>query len=335
MAIGLDVGTGFLVSAKKVENDVVEYRSVRDAFIHIDKSLFNERMFNKNKIKYIEIKGEIYIVGENALTFAKIQNRAAKRPLASGIINPSERQSAPILKELISNILKFGETSEKVVFSIPGPSLTRQDFDTNYHSMSIASLLRNLDFNGVALNEAYAILVSELEATDDVTGLGISFGAGLVNCSLVYKGIPLFEFSIDKSGDFVDSQAAKAVNVSEAVISHIKENNLDLNSDEFEAEPEIRALIFSYRYMIQNVVAEIKKAFTSQNKANVTEAFPIIISGGTTLPNGFLQMFAKEMESAKIPFKYNEIRGTKDRLRAVAHGCMLFGEEGDYHDNEY
>ena len=98
--IGLDVGTGFLVGAGFDGTNSVEFAPLRDAFFTIDKETFNRSMFDKGSMKYIEVGNEIHVIGEDALTLAKIKNTSAKRPLNRGVINPQERNAAPILREM-------------------------------------------------------------------------------------------------------------------------------------------------------------------------------------------------------------------------------------------
>ncbi|MCK5016981.1 MAG: hypothetical protein KAS32_07910, partial [Candidatus Peribacteraceae bacterium] len=175
------------------------------------------------------------------------------------------------------------------------------------------------------------VIISELQKADDVTGLGFSFGAGLVNVAFVYKGMSLFEFSINKSGDFIDQQSAMACGVADSIMNHIKENDLDLTKDEFEVSPEERALIFTHRHVIKNTIDTVVKTFASSENINIIEPVPIIISGGTTLPNGFVEMFERELENTTLPFKYTEVIPVKDRLTSVAKGCLIYAnslEEG-------
>lgn len=324
--IGLDVGTGFLVSSKFKTTNKISFVSIRDAFYKLEKHLFNSTMFDKNKMKYIETEDEVFVVGEDAVTFARIQNSSSSRPLAGGIINPKEKSSAPVLRELFRYVLQghIAKKDEILVFSIPGNQVDNLDFDTTYHSMSLESLLKQFRVKPVPINEGYAVIISELGIKEEMTGLGFSFGAGLVNCALVYKGINLFEFSIDKSGDFVDMQSSKAVGESTATMGYIKENKLNLEKSEYDVTPEERALIFSYRYIIQNTLAEVKKAFLSQSSAKVLEPIPIVISGGTSMPPGFVNLFKQELTSVKLPFEVTEIIHAEDPLRAVAKGCLIW-----------
>lgn len=323
--IGLDVGTGFLVGAG-FKNDKIQFTPLRDAFFSIDKQMFNRTMFNKNQMKIVEIDDKINVIGEDALTLAKIKNTSASRPLSVGIINPKEKNAAPILREMFRYCIERHKKKdgEKMVFSVPGPKIGDADFDVEYHSMSIQSLAKSLNLSPVPLNEAYAVILSELENAEDVTGLGFSFGAGLVNVAFVYKSMLLFQFSIDKSGDYIDSNAAKMCGTSESMISHIKENELDLTMDEFSASAEIRSLIFSYKYVIRNTIKEVVRAFNETENVNIVDPIPMVVSGGTSLPKGFLELFENECKDIKLPFNYTEIIPADNRLASVAKGCLLW-----------
>lgn len=326
MGIGLDVGTGFLVGAGYDPNDKVTFTPIRDAFFTINKELFVKSMFDKSKMKYVEVMDEVHVVGEDALTLAQIKNTLTKRPLARGVINPSERDAAPILQRMLEFCVRKYKVKEgeQLVFSIPGPKVDDDGFNIEYHNMSITSLIGSLGMDATPLNEGYAVIISELEKSNDVTGLGFSFGAGLVNVAFVYKSMLVFSFSIDKCGDYIDREAAKACGVGETRIRHIKEHDLDLSANEFMVDAEQRALIFTYRYVIKNTINELIRAFTESNDVNIVEPIPIIISGGTSLPKGFNELFQQECKKVKLPFEYTEIIPAENRLSSVAKGCLLW-----------
>jgi len=324
---GLDVGTGWLVGSSYISTTKIDYIPLRDCFYTIPTEMFSKSMFNKDKVKYVEHDGRIHIVGEDALTLAKIQNGVAQRPMAKGVINPNERSSAPILREMIRYCIETNPIQKggKVVFSVPAAVIGSDDnFNVEYHELSISSLISSLGYTPEPLNEAYAVIISEMENADEVTGLGLSFGAGLVNVAMAYKGMKLFEFSINKSGDFIDKESSRACGIGESIMNHIKERQLDLTKNEFEVDAEQRALIFVHKHVIKNVIDNIIRTFSKSDSVNIIEPIPVIISGGTTLPNGFVELFEKELLNAKLPFKVTEVIPAKDRLTAVAHGCLLW-----------
>ena len=324
---GLDVGTGWLVGSSYLSKTKMEYTPLRDCFYTIPEEMFSRSMFNKDKVKYVEHNDRIHIVGEDALTLAKIQNGSAQRPMAKGVINPNERASAPILREMIKYCIEASPVKKggKVVFSVPAAVVDSDDtFNVEYHELSISSLISSLGYKPEALNEAYAVIISELEKADEVTGLGLSFGAGLVNVAMAYKGMLLFQFSINKSGDFIDFESSRACGVSESMMNHIKEKNLDLNKNEFEVDAEQRALIFTHKHVIKNAIQQIVKTFNRTDSVNIIEPVPVIISGGTTLPNGFAELFEQELMATQLPFEVTEVIPAKDKLTAVARGCLMW-----------
>jgi len=327
--IGLDVGTGNCLGASFINSKQIKFTMLRDCFFTIDKSMFAKTMFNKDQMKYVEIGNDVHIVGEDAMVLAKIQNKSAQRPLAKGIINPNERAAAPILKEMLNFCVKEYKKKDKetLVFSVPGPLLGNENFNVEYHTLSLQSLISSLGYDPVPLNEAYAVIISELEKAKETTGLGFSFGAGLVNVAFVYKGMLLFEFSINKSGDFIDQEAAKACGASDSMMNHIKETQLDLSADEFMAQPEERALIFTYKHVIKNTITNMVNIFNDKDNVNIIEPIPIVISGGTSLPKGFIELFTKEIESVDLPFKITEIIPAKDRLSSVSKGCLIWANQ--------
>ena len=324
--LGLDVGTGYIVSAKEI-HDKVSCISIRDSFYKIPLSKFNASLFNTNDMKYVRKGDDVFIIGENANSLARMYNDKCSRPLASGIINPKERKSAFILKEMFRHVVeKFVKKDERLVFSIPGPMVNDNTFNVDYHSMSLTSLIETFGCDPKPLNEAYAVLLSELQ-TSNLTGLGISFGAGLINCCFAYKGISLFEFCINKSGDFIDEYASEAIGESLANMTYIKENQLDLATDIIEASREEQALIYAHKAVITNCINQVKTAFNN-GSVNVVEAIPIVISGGTSIPNGFIDLFRNDFKKSDMPFKVSDFIRASDPLKAVAKGCLVAAQMG-------
>lgn len=325
-AVGLDVGTGWICGSYYKTKTKIEYSPLRSCFYKIPLDMFSNSMFNLNTMKYIKQNDNVYIIGEDALTMAKIQNSKSLRPLSKGTVNPNEKGSAMVLKEMLRYCIEIGNPSKEsnVVFSIPASVIGNDDtFNVEYHSMSISSLIESLGYKAHPLNEAYAVIISELEKATEVTGLGFSFGAGLVNVAFVYKGMLLFEFSINKSGDFIDQESARATGTSESMINHIKEKQLDLLNNSDDISPEERALLFTHTHVIKNTINQMITAFTKTDNVNIIDPVPIIISGGTTLPNGFIEIFEKQLESQNLPFEYTKIIPAKDRLTAVSKGCLI------------
>ena len=326
--IGLDVGTGYLSSCGYVDGKL-KWFPLRNAFYSIDKETFSKTMFNKQQMKYVVIGEIVNVIGDDALTLSRIQNTSAKRPLSCGVINNKEKSSAPVLKSMLEYCIKGHKKKdgEICVFSIPGPKVGDEGFDVDFHSMSIEGLLTSFGLKPVPLNEAYAVILSEMETAKDITGLGFSFGAGLVNVAFVYKSMLLFSFSIDKSGDFIDSKSADTCGVKDSLMNHLKEKDLNLKADDMELKPELRTLKFTYKYVIKNTLKNVMSAFNRNDTANIVEPIPIVISGGTSIPEGFIEMFEEELNGIDLPFEVTKVIPSKNRLGAVSKGCLVYAKE--------
>ena len=60
-----------------------------------------------------------------------------------------------------------------------------------------ARILNTIGVNHTSVNEGMAIIYSEC-AKENFSGIGISFGAGMANVTIAYKGIEALKFSTDK-----------------------------------------------------------------------------------------------------------------------------------------
>jgi actin-like ATPase involved in cell morphogenesis len=226
--IGLDVGTNMLITSSLGEGGSPVFKMQRDAFFKIiPKSKVNsksiEMALTKRKANFIfDSDGNCIVVGNDALEIAIERNAAAKRPMQKGIISPKEKDSLPMLKLLIESLVGKGEKGDKIVYSVPA-SPVDGNFDIVYHTEMIGIYLKEMGYYTQPINEAFAVSLSEL-LDDNLTGITISFGAGMCNISVVHQGDPLIEFSLTKAGDYIDQSVANALEIKEKKIYLFSEN---------------------------------------------------------------------------------------------------------------
>lgn len=331
MPRGLDIGTCFLVCASKdmsKPESEVKINSIRDAFLDVeaDQSVLN--MLKMSNVSYVQEGDEIYIVGEPALSVANLLKRDARRPLSQGVISAGERAGEKMLLILLKNIL--GEPAvenETAFYSVPAKAVG-SDMDVIYHEAMFKKLIESLGFKATAMNEAAAIVYSNCSA-EGFTALATSFGAGLVNTSLVYQTMVGMSFSLNNSGDWIDSSAAKAVGTTATRIMAVKEKGVDL-MDPTKGDPknvrEREAIAIYYRNLIHNVIDNIKKEFNKDSSSiELPDEIPWVVSGGTSLAINFLEFFKQEFEKEKdsFPITISEIRLAKDPLSDVAKGLLI------------
>jgi len=331
MALGVDIGTCFLVCAKKdPKNPDAEasVKSIRDAFIDIeaDQSVIN--MLKMSNTSYVHEGDTIYIIGESALSMANLFKREARRPMSKGIIAPGELAAEKILLILLKSIMGTPTVdSETVYYSIPAKPLDR-DTEILYHEAVFKKLIESLGYKATSMNEAAAIVYANC-ASEGFTAIASSFGAGMVNTSLLFQTMVGMSFSVSRSGDWIDESAAKAVGSTATRLMAIKEKGVNL-LDPLEGDPkylrEREAIVVYYRNLIHYVIDSIKKEFKKDNsKIELPESIPWVISGGTSKAKNFLEFFKAEFNKVKdtFPISISEIRLAQDQLNDVAKGLLI------------
>lgn len=335
MSCAIDIGTCFLVSAKQASNGEIKLKSIRDSFLDLDNEPQVKNMLKLSKTDFIEAEDKIYLIGDSALVLANIFNREARRPLSQGVISPGELEAERVLSVLIENILgkSSSKDSEICFYSVPAAS-TDKDMDVIYHAAIFSKLIGQLGYKPVSLNEAAAIAYSNA-APENFSALAISWGAGMVNCCLMYQTMIGMAFSISRSGDWVDQSAAKSTGKTASRIQAIKEKGIDLmdstkDSRGNPADPktvrEREAVTVYYKSLILYALENIKNEFLKrQGSIELPSAVPIILSGGTALAGNFLPFFKAAFDTVKdkFPIPVSEIRMANDPLNAVAQGLLV------------
>lgn len=177
--------------------------------------------------------------------------------------------------------------------------------------------------------EFYTGTVYDLQVEEDHSFSGPfltihNCGAGMVNVCYANRSVPIVQFSLVNSGDWIDRQAAKAAAVSETVINREKEKiNLLLDpKDEIE-----RAIQTQYRILIRKTVKGIRDGLEEAGKSNwSTDPVDFIVAGGTASPIGFDKLIQEAIKEFDFPIQIGQIKRPKDNLFAVARGCLEAAE---------
>lgn len=322
MSIGIDVGTGFCVSAREEDNQF-KYKTHRDAFLKItDTSDLTKKMLSNNNANHIVRDGDIYIVGEDALTFANLLNKEAQRPLSAGIISSEEKEAGNILEIILQNIAGDPKYPDEVLYySIPAPSVDVEN-DVFFHEFTIGNIYSSMGYNAKSINEGLAVVYSEL-ASDQMTGLGISWGAGMVNVCLSLMGHPVVAFSVARSGDWIDQMSAKACGITATKAQSIKESGVDLGSPKQDTR-EKTAIMAYYKNLIEYVIKKFNEEFLKNGSTQgFDKPIKIVLSGGTSKPEGFDILFEQVLRKSNFPLNVEAVIRASDPLNAVAKGCLI------------
>jgi actin-like ATPase involved in cell morphogenesis len=324
IAVGLDVGTMNLVCTRSDMPDKVSM--MRNVFLKLDKEDFN--ISEMNDISYVENdEGDVYIIGQDAFRLANIFGHEVSRPMEKGLISQKEIGAIDVLTIMLKNLI--GDTSGSdayCCYSIPAESID-ESRSVTYHERVFGSILGSLNLNSTPINEAMAIIYSEC-MKEKFSGIALSFGAGMCNCAVAYKGIELMKFSTSRSGDWIDKNVAESLGIVKNRVTGVKEKSFDLqmghlNETNKKTKRILEALQYYYENMISYNIKKITSKFETEIDTEIEESMPIIISGGTSLPQGFLEMFKEQLNKSNLPFEISEIRRAVNPLHAVAQGMLI------------
>lgn len=319
-----DIGTCFVVSSRSIDNKIV-YKTSRDAFFDIENNMMSKSMLNKLNARFIESDDHrfLYVVGEEALQMANFFNKEVRRPLSKGVISTREKEALAMIKIILKGVLGDPiEKDEVCYFSVPAKPIDKADYNVVYHENILKSFITSFGYNAIPINEALSIIWSEL-GDENFTGMALSFGAGMVNLAISLYGIsqPEHQFSIARSGDWIDENAAYAVGLKASRISYIKEAGIDLKNPKGREQEAIKIY---YDNLIKYVCDGIEQRFNSiENIPNFQEPISVIVSGGTSKPENFDLLFGEELAKKSLPFQIKNIKKAEDQLNAVSKGCLL------------
>lgn len=318
--VGLDVGTSHIIVAQNERNHIKTVKQL-NAFFTIPRSKFAKSILAKNNVLFFEQDGLFYIIGNSSEDFANMFNADTRRSIKKGILSADEQEGITVIQAIVLSVIQkpkqFGET---LCFTIPG-----DPFDGTgsvvYHESIIKRFLGTMGYFPISINEGMAIVMSEL-ADEDYTGIGISLGGGMCNICLSYLSFPVITYSLQMAGDYIDSMVGKSVGEHATKIKKIKEEDLDLLK-----EPKgrtITALHIFYDDLINKLLDSLQMVLSSTDKIPmISRPIPIVLSGGTSMPNGCREMFEKALKNYSLPLEISSVMTTEDPLNTTAKGALI------------
>ena len=318
---GLDIGTSRIMSLKYgAAGDTISKEEL-NALFTVPDSPFVKEMLDKNEIGYIRQGDDIAVLGYNAQEFANKFNGEIRRPMKTGLLKPDESDAIPVIKEIIKLVIpRAGSMGQSMCFSIPAPQVGFES-DLIFHEGILKKYLVGMGYKAKSITEGTAVVLSELSG-DNYTGIGISMGAGMCNVCFSFLAVPVIVFSIPRGGDDIDIAVSRVTNETVNRVRVIKEESLD-----FTQTPRNNmenAFHIYYEDLIMSLQNRLSALFSqAENLPKLTQAIPIVIAGGTCLPNGFKVKFDKILRQTNLPIEISEVRIAADPRRATANGALM------------
>lgn len=323
-ALGFDPGTANLVCAWE-DAGVVKVSRLRNVFFEIPVDEFSRKMLKQLNVPEFEVEGKLYLAGNEAFELAKTFGKELRRPMQSGVISSGEGAAIPMMTKMIERLCRESKVAKgaKCAYSMPADPVD-QNFDGVFHKSVVESMIRRGGYEPHAVIEGHAVVLAEL-ADSQFTGIGLSWGGGMVNCCVAYRSVPVISFSSARAGDWIDEKAAQACGMVKSRMTAVKEDpKFSLTGDVLTRDQA--ALASYYESAIQYTLTNIKKRFeTGQDMPQFSEPVDIVCAGGTASPKGFVDVFKRVYDKMDFPIPVREIRVAEEPLYTVVRGCLVSG----------
>jgi hypothetical protein len=319
--LGLDVGTSRIVVARSSADKKYQYESQLNAFLTLPHSALAESLLQRENV-FHEVRGsEIVVAGTDAAKFAEVFHVETRRPMANGVLNPLEPHSLAVVRSIITRMLGVtNREGHKVFFSVPAP-VEGTDAAIPYHEASISRILSDLGYVPTPITEGLAVVFGEL-ADSNYSGIGISCGSGLCNVCMAVLSVPVISFSVPKAGDFIDNQAALVTGDIAIRMRVQKEKSFYLNG--LVGERVHDALNVYYQEVLVTLAQSLKSHLSSARRLpRFEQSIPLVVSGGTAIPKGFIEHFKKVLKEYELPVRLSEVRVSDDPLNSTARGALM------------
>jgi actin-like ATPase involved in cell morphogenesis len=358
--LGIDVGTKTVVVAYMTEEGDVNYISeINGYWVFENATAFVRNLLNdpnktrsdgtKRPARWIELDGKIVVLGRDAEELAYAKNDTLLRPMAEGSIAP-DQEAMTILASIVQGLIETAEKEVgkfedqlKICYCTTAPAINK-DFNIAYHKKIVDMIIEGYDtetkISSSSIKESHAIVLDMNE--DEATGIGISWGAGTVTVSYVKYGMEIYSFCYVGAGDWIDSQVAmrhgydemapiyKRKKASETPTTVSKRKmNVNLSPGNKPNDRVDLDIYLHYEVLISNVVEGIVAGFVeNENEAKIGEAINIYMAGGTSSPEGFVELVSKKFSELELPFQIGEIKKAERPLFSVATGCLKAAQYG-------
>jgi len=332
--VGIDPGTMFIQVAETGDNGSINVKTMRNSFVELPDTEDVEEILRRNEWQWLKDGKHYYILGEDSLRVANMfPNKVElRRPMQDGVLNKNEDKKMLVLAEMIKAVLGEAPDDKSVACICVSSESVDGSVDSTFHKSRIAGMFKRLGWNIKVVEEGHAVILSErpvIVEKDGIgedlevpySGLGCSFGAGRANCVLAYKGLQVAGMSVARSGDFIDKHVSDATGQPVGQVTRKKERYL--NFDDLDHDDDIIfALNAYYTEMIKYVFERFAKKFATV-KSQFEYPIPIVIAGGTALPQGMCNKIKEVLVGLDLPFEIKDVSLASDPRNAVCKGLLV------------
>lgn len=318
---GLDIGTENLVVAALDAEGGVRIRRDRNAFLELPAALLDyEDMLTQLGVPYVLHQKRLFVLGNAPEHLRYLTGAKAERAVPGGVLSPKDQDAISITRFLFERLLGAPVTDgEPIVYSVPSPPSDWQ-FDGELHEGIVSGMLRKRGFVPRPITESGAVVYSEM-ADSGFTGVALSFGHSRVDACVARSAEPISSLSVDRGAGWVDSSVARIMGTTLLKATEARRKDFDLSRPRSRLQ---QAAAHYYRLLVRYTITNLRQALDLQkDRGGIDSEVPVVLAGGASLPDGFVDLCARELEALGFPLGIADVRRARAPRTSVARGCLL------------
>jgi hypothetical protein len=329
MSIALDLGVHELRSLRRRHERVIGRKS-RAAYAVLPDTAARRRVLEKTRIPFAVCEGSLVLMGDTAVDFAQSFQTPCLPLLADSRVPTHDAPARQVLAALVDALLPDPvEEHEICCLTIPGAS-RRSDHDTEF-------LVRIVKLNGyepLVLGRGHAIVLSEL-VRDSFTGIGIDFGAGGTEFSLVHRGVEIDRHTLRRGGEWIDQRLAREFDEHAWDVRGHRFLDTDTTRDWKETNGSLlepagdRGAFLGevYTELIVTALEETAAAWSRNPRVpHLPQPLNVVCAGGVSRIGGFGRLFEEIASRGDFPVEIGSVRVVENSTYTIARGCLINAE---------
>lgn len=170
--VAADVGTMFFQTAELGQNNAINIKTIRNAFVELADLDDIEDILKQNKWQYVRDGEHYYVIGEDSLRVARMfpGKVELRRPMQDGVLNKGEEKKMLVLAELIESSIGKATGEDSLVCTCVSSESVDGSSDSTFHKARLTGMFKRLGWNVKVIEEGLAVVLSERPVIKEADG---------------------------------------------------------------------------------------------------------------------------------------------------------------------
>jgi hypothetical protein len=331
MTLGLDLGTSGFRALWRQDRRLAG-RQIAACYLPLDDDARCRKLLQDAHIPFCAADDSLLVVGDEALELGPTLHLPVVPLLPDARLPEQDPVARQIAAALVESVLPSRDGGGRLCVAIlPGDDLTPGATEAEFFTR----LLRLMNYQPVVLAAQHALALAELGG-EQLTGIGLTFGAGTIGVCLLHQGRLATAATIRAGGDWIDRQVAERLEaftwdaagnryLDTAGVAEWKHawtgSILQPNSDVEDV------LSKRYHAALDQLLQEFRDGLHLLGKEALPQRpLPIVCHGGGAQVRDFDELLLRRWAHAGLPLAVRSVRIVRNDPWTIARGCLIHGE---------